>query len=71
MNKKNFLIVCLLGILLVFAVGLVSCDNGVQEKGDKVQYPGALDNSDGILGWVWEQMGADDGGPGEVGGEEE
>ena len=42
MNKRNFLIVCLLGILLVFAVSLVSCDDGTLPKAeDAAKYPGA------------------------------
>ena len=42
MNKRNFLIVCLLGMLLVFAVGLASCDNGHVPSADDGKYPGSI-----------------------------
>ena len=66
MKKRNFLIVCLLGILMVFAFGLASCDSGIQEQkyiDIPGAYPGDAPGGSEIAKWV--VGGLDDGDDGD------
>jgi len=46
MNKGNLLIACLLSILLVFAFGLVSCDDGFLSGEDIAKCPSVAEADD-------------------------